>query len=75
MGTTALYDFVDKNRDELIRRCRVKVAARSAPQATEAEIDHGVPLFLEQLAEELRQGRSKAHEINQRAMEHGHGLS
>jgi hypothetical protein len=74
MANIALYDFIGTNRDELIRRCRVKVATRSAPQPTEAEINHGVPLFLEQLSEELRQGPSKADAINQSAMEHGHDL-
>ena len=63
MKSIALHDFIGKNRDELIRRCRVKVAKRSSPQPTEAEIDHGVPLFLEQLSQELRQTRaSKAEE-------------
>jgi hypothetical protein len=74
MANVALHDFIGKNRDELIRRCRVKVARRSSPQPTEAEIDHGVPLFLEQLSQELRQGPSKTDEINQSAMEHGHDL-
>ena len=74
MANIALYDFIGTNRDELIRRCRVKVATRSAPRPTEAEIDHGVPLFLEQLSEELRQGRSKTGQINKSAMEHGHDL-
>src|SRR6186997_2708330 len=74
MANIALYDFIGKNRDELIRRCRVKVARRSAPQPTEAEINHGVPLFLEQLSDELRRGPSKTDEINQSAMEHGHDL-
>jgi hypothetical protein len=74
MSNIALYDFIGKNRDELIRRCRVKVARRSAPQPTEAEINHGVPLFLEQLSDELRRGPSKTNEINQSAMEHGHDL-
>ena len=74
MANVALHDFVDKNRDELIRRCRVKVAQRSSPQPTEAEIDHGVPLLLDQVCEELRHGRSKTDEINQSAMEHGHDL-
>ncbi len=69
-----LHKFITVNRDELIRRCRVKVAKRSAPPATEAEIDHGVPLFLDQLCEELRQGPSKTDEISKSAMEHGHDL-
>ena len=74
MANIALYDFVGKNRDELIRRCRTKVAKRSSPLPTAAEIDHGVPLFLDQLCEELRQGPSKTQEINKGAMEHGHDL-
>jgi hypothetical protein len=68
-----LYQFIDKNRDELITRCRAKVANRSAPPATEAEIDHGVPLFLNQLSEELLHGQSKTHKIGKGAMKHGHG--
>jgi hypothetical protein len=69
-----LYAFIDAHRDELIGRCRVKMAARSAPPPTEAEIDHGVPMFLDQLGEELRHGPSKTHEISQSAMQHGHDL-
>lgn len=67
-----LYQFIDKNRDELITRCRAKVAKRSAPP-TQA-IDHGVPLFLNQLREELRHGPSKTHEIGKSATKHGHDL-
>jgi len=74
MANIALHDFIGKNRDELIRRCRGKVAKRSSPLPTKAEIDHGVPLFLEQLSQELRQGRSKTDEINKSGMEHGHDL-
>jgi hypothetical protein len=74
MANLTLYDFIAKNRDELIRRCRAKVATRSAPPPTKTEIDHGVPLFLDQLCEELRQGPSKTHEISKSAMEHGHDL-
>jgi hypothetical protein len=69
-----LSDFIDEHRDELIGRCRAKVAKRSAPPPTEAEINHGVPLFLDQLCEELRHGPSKTYEINKSAMEHGHDL-
>jgi hypothetical protein len=74
MANIALSDFIGKNRDELILRCRAKVATRSAPPPTKTEIDHGVPLFLDQLCEELRQGPSKTHEISKSAMEHGHDL-
>jgi hypothetical protein len=44
-----LHEFIEMNRDELIKRCRAKVATRSFPPPTEAEIDHGVPMFLDQL--------------------------
>jgi hypothetical protein len=74
MANIALYEFIGANRDELIRRCRAKVAERSAPPPTEAEIDHGVPLFLDQLCEELRHGPSQTHEISNSAMDHGHDL-
>jgi hypothetical protein len=74
MANTTLYDFIDANRDELIGRCRAKVAKRSAPPPTEREIDHGVPLFLNQLCEELRHGPSKTHEITKSAKLHGHDL-
>jgi hypothetical protein len=69
-----LYQFIDANRDEVIHRCRAKVVKRSAPPPTEAEIEHGVPLFLDQLCNELRQGPSKTHEIAKSAMAHGHEL-
>jgi hypothetical protein len=49
-----LHDFIIINRDEIVRRCRAKVATRSIPPPTDVEIDHGVPLFLNQLAEALR---------------------
>ena len=51
-----LHEFIAVNRDEIIRRCRAKVATRSVPPPTEAEIDHGVPVFLDQLRDALRLG-------------------
>ena len=51
-----LHEFIALNRDEIIRRCRAKVATRSIPAPTEAEIDHGVPVFLDQLRDALRLG-------------------
>jgi hypothetical protein len=51
-----LYNFLRVNRPELIERCRAKVAKRRAPEVTPAELDHGVPLFLDQLREMLPGG-------------------
>lgn len=49
-----LHDFLSSNRDELIRRCRSKVSRRDSPPVTPTELEHGVPLFLEQLVWALR---------------------
>ena len=69
-----LFEFIALNRDEIIRRCRSKVAARQSPPATAAEIDHGVPLFLDQLVDALRAGQSSSLEISQTALLHGRDL-
>ena len=50
-----LHDFLSANRSELIRRCRAKAAARRAPHATPPELEHGVPLFLDQVTDMLGQ--------------------
>src|SRR5579864_2944583 len=52
--TTMLHEFLTSNRNELITRCRAKVAKRFEPTETPSVVDHGVPLFLEQLVNTLR---------------------
>ena len=69
-----LQEFIAVNRDEIIRRCRVKVATRSIPPPSEAEIDHGVPVFLDQLGDALRLGITTSPEIGRSAIQHGHDL-
>jgi signal transduction histidine kinase len=69
-----LQEFIAVNRDEIIRRCRAKVATRSIPPPTVAEIDHGVPLFLEQLVDVLRAHSGSTAEIRTGAVLHGHDL-
>lgn len=49
-----LHEFLTDRRSELIDRCRVKVSRRSAPKATERELEHGIPMFLDQLTKTLR---------------------
>jgi signal transduction histidine kinase len=49
-----LFDFIIAHREQLIARTRAKVAKRLSPRPTAAELNSGVPLFLEQLAETLR---------------------
>ncbi len=49
-----LYEFLSRNRDPLIARCREKVAKRPARRPTEHELMYGIPRFLDQLIEALR---------------------
>jgi hypothetical protein len=69
-----LRDFVTLHRNEIVDRCKAKVARRSAPSPSRAELDHGVPMFLDQLVEELRVGPSASGEITQTATRHGRDL-
>jgi len=49
-----MHDFLTANRNDLIERCRAKVAERSSPRPTEDELEFGVPLFLDQLIKTLK---------------------
>src|SRR5689334_8191300 len=69
-----LYEFIAVNRDEIIRRCRAKVARRAVPTPTKVEIDHGVPVFLDQLGDALRLGVDSTPQIGKSALQHGHDL-
>ena len=70
-----LHQFVETHREEIIARCRAKVALRSVPPPTEVELlDHGVPLFLDQLVAALRSSGTLNHEITNSAILHGRDL-
>jgi signal transduction histidine kinase len=49
-----LHEFLTANRQVLITRCREKVAKRIAPPLGDAELQHGIPLFLDQLVKTLQ---------------------
>ena len=53
-----LHEFLTDHRQELINRCIGKATRRNTSQVVPlrgfADIDHGVPLFLEQLVDALR---------------------
>jgi signal transduction histidine kinase len=69
-----LYEFVTANRGELIARTRARVAKRSAPRPTRRELDTGIPLFLDQLADALSGGppsKEIIHAIGETATIHG----
>src|SRR6185436_5716768 len=69
-----LHEFISNNRREIIKRCRTKVSTRSIPSPTQAEIEHGVPVFLDQLADALRRHLISSPDIATSAVRHGHEL-
>ena len=73
-----LYEFVTTYRDAIIAKSREMLTARPWPAATTTELDNGVPLFLTQLSETLRQERTgtpySAAAIGSTATLHGRDL-
>jgi signal transduction histidine kinase len=69
-----LHEFLSANRSAIIARTRARVAARAAPQATEAELASGIPLFLDQLIHALRLSDAPPGAIEESAIEHGRAL-
>ena len=69
-----LHEFIAGNRNEIIGRCREKVATRSVSPPIDAEIDHGVPLFLDQLVDALRLRLKSNTTIGRTAVQHGQAL-
>ena len=73
-----LDQFIVRNRNELLARARSKVAARHHPPASEAELTHGLPVFLDQLRDALQRAASKQPadhvELAKSASQHGDDL-
>lgn len=53
-----MHEFLANNRAELAERCRIKVGERPGREATDAQLQNGVPMFLEQLIRTLLMERS-----------------
>lgn len=69
-----LHEFIAANRDQIITRCRERVATRPHSSHSETEIDYGVPLFLDQLVNTLQSKGQPNLEIGTSAAIHGHDL-
>jgi hypothetical protein len=74
MANIPLEDFIGTYRDELIRRCEKKVASRMPLPGKTDSSPYGVPRFLSQLLEQLRDGTGHSEEIGDTAKKHGHDL-
>lgn len=72
---TMLHDFITTHRTDIIGRCLEKSHARLIAAHSRVPLDVGVPMFLDQLVDELRRdtpGRTDA--ITQAALQRGHDL-
>ena len=69
-----LHDFIATHRQEIISRCRTKVATRLIPPGQRVDVNHGVPLFLEQLEDALRARAIPSSDIERTAVQQGHEL-
>jgi signal transduction histidine kinase len=80
-----LHDFIVANRDLIIERARQRVRNRMSASSVESKLEHGVPLFLTQLADSLVRVAStgtlrlvpatdSTRMINDSAALHGHEL-
>lgn len=49
-----MHSFLANNRDELIKRCKFKVAKRDRRAFTAEQLKDGIPLFLDQLTRTLQ---------------------
>jgi signal transduction histidine kinase len=48
-----VHQFLINNREDLVARCKAKVAQRPLRSATNQQLVHGIPIFLEQLTRTL----------------------
>jgi signal transduction histidine kinase len=64
MPPLMLHEFLVANREEILLRSREKLSGRLVPTPTQAELSHGLPLFVDQLIAILRAAkgdRTAAH--------------
>ena len=73
-----LHEFLTAYREPLIERCHTRVRLRKGPPAAEAQLHFGIPLFLDQLIQTLKNEQTESApvsgEINTIATLHGREL-
>ncbi len=73
-----LETFILSNRDAIVARAQSRVRSRACPAASDAELENGIPLFLDQLGDALRLAKSTDvvnHDaLGKTAGRHGHDL-
>ena len=66
-----LHEFIKAKREEIIRRCKSKISSWPAPRATNDELGYGLPLFLDQITETLRNAFEPSPTMAKSAAAHG----
>jgi hypothetical protein len=75
MKNVMLHEFITANRTNIIGRCQEKARDRRVAARSNAQIAEGVPMFLDQLVDELRRDTpTRNTAITQTALQHGHDL-
>lgn len=69
-----LSEFVRDYREEIIARCRARVARRMVPRPTPLELQHGIPLFLRELEQTLACELRQPSGAVTAAVQHGENL-
>lgn len=60
-----LHDFIEANRDEITSRAKAMVSNRPWPAVSTDELEHGIPLFLTQLIDTLREATEEHPRLDQ----------
>ena len=71
---TVLHEFITSKRNEIIARTKAKVAARSTSSMPMPEGGFGVPLFIDQLVETLKDSKVTTDAMSASAKKHGHEM-
>src|SRR6185295_5720948 len=69
-----LSEFVRDHREEIVARCRARVAGRMVPRPTPLELEHGIPLFLRELEQTLECELRQQAGATTGAVQHGEDL-
>lgn len=69
-----LHEFIAGHRDEIIERCIARAPILPVSRPTASTVNHGVPVFLNELVEALRPGSVSNSHIAESAVRHGHDL-
>ena len=73
-AVVGLGELIRVNRQEVILRCRKRTTKFDNWPSSQADIERGIPLFLDQLMVELSHESSQTREIRKTATEHGQDL-